>query len=85
RLLFPVICLIALFLLLRGHDLPGGGFVAGLAAAVALILQYMIGGIRWFEDRVTIRPLRWIGVGLLLATATGLGAWAFGRPFLTSY
>jgi len=85
RLLFPVVCLIALFLLLRGHDLPGGGFAAGLAAAVALILQYMIGGIRWFEDRVTIRPLRWIGVGLLLATATGLGAWAFGRPFLTSY
>jgi len=85
RLLFPVICLIALFLLLRGHDLPGGGFVGGLTAAVALILQYMIGGTLWVEDRLRIRPLRWIGFGLLIATATGLGAWAFSRPFLTSY
>ena len=85
KLLFPMIALVALYLLLRGHDLPGGGFVAGLTAAVALILQYMIGGTRWIEDRLTVQPLRWIGLGLLIATATGLGAWAFGRPFLTSY
>jgi multicomponent K+:H+ antiporter subunit A len=80
-----MIGLFALYLLLRGHDLPGGGFVAGLTAAVALILQYMIGGTRWIEDRLTVQPLRWIGLGLLIATATGLGAWAFGRPFLTSH
>lgn len=85
RLLFPVIGLVALFLLLRGHDLPGGGFAAGLTASVALILQYMVGGTRWIEDRLRIQPLRWIGLGLLLATGTGLGAWLFGRPFLTSY
>ena len=85
RLLFPVIGLVALFLLLRGHDLPGGGFAAGLTASVALILQYMVGGTRWIEDRLRVQPLRWIGLGLLLATGTGLGAWLFGRPFLTSY
>jgi multicomponent K+:H+ antiporter subunit A len=85
KLLFPMIALVALYLLLRGHDLPGGGFVAGLTAAIALILQYMIGGTRWIEDRLTVQPLRWIGLGLLIATATGLGAWAFARPFLTSY
>jgi multicomponent K+:H+ antiporter subunit A len=85
KLLFPMILLVAVYLLLRGHDLPGGGFVAGLTAAVALILQYMIGGTRWIEDRLTVQPLRWMGLGLLIATATGLGAWAFGRPFLTSY
>jgi multicomponent K+:H+ antiporter subunit A len=85
RLLFPVIMLVALFLLLRGHDLPGGGFSAGLTAAIALILQYMIGGTRWVEDRLQVQPLRWIGVGLLIATTTGLGAWLFGYPFLTSY
>jgi multicomponent K+:H+ antiporter subunit A len=85
RLLFPIISLVALFLLVRGHDLPGGGFVAGLTASVALILQYMIGGTRWIEDRLTVRPLRWIGLGLLTATGTGLGAWLFARPFLTSY
>ena len=85
RVLFPVIWVIALFLLLRGHDLPGGGFVAGLTAAVALILQYLIGGTRWIEDRLTVQPLRWMGIGLLIATTTGLAAWLFGRPFLTSY
>jgi len=85
RLLFPVIGCVALFLLLRGHDLPGGGFVAGLTASVGLILQYMVGGTRWIEDRIRVEPLRWIGLGLLLALATGLAAWLFGRPFLTSY
>ena len=85
RLLFPVIGLVALFLLLRGHDLPGGGFAAGLTASIAIILQYMIGGTQWIEDRLRVRPLRWIGAGLLLATGTGLAAWLFGRPFLTSY
>jgi multicomponent K+:H+ antiporter subunit A len=85
RLLFPVIGLVSLFLLLRGHDLPGGGFTAGLTAAIALILQYMIGGTRWVEDRLRIQPLRWIGLGLLIAAATGLGAWFFGYPYLTSY
>jgi multicomponent K+:H+ antiporter subunit A len=85
RLLFPVIVLVALFLLLRGHDLPGGGFVAGLTASVALILQYMVGGTRWVEERLRVLPLRWIGAGLLLAAGTGIGAWVFGRPFLTSF
>jgi multicomponent K+:H+ antiporter subunit A len=85
RLLFPVIGLVALYLLLRGHDLPGGGFVAGLTVSVAIILQYMIGGIEWTEDHLTVRPLRWMGAGLLLAAGTGLAAWVFGRPFLTSY
>ncbi|MCZ7656449.1 MAG: monovalent cation/H+ antiporter subunit A [Xanthobacteraceae bacterium] len=84
RLLFPVIGLVALFLLLRGHDLPGGGFVAGLTAAIALILQYVIGGARWIEDRLVVQPRRWMGAGLLLAVLTGLAAWIFGRPFLTS-
>lgn len=85
RLLFPVIGVVALHLLLRGHDLPGGGFVAGLTVSVGIILQYMIGGIQWTEDHLQVRPLRWMGAGLLLAGGTGLAAWLFGRPFLTSY
>jgi multicomponent K+:H+ antiporter subunit A len=84
RFLFPVIGLVALFLLLRGHDLPGGGFTAGLTAAIALILQYMIGGTWWVEHRLRVQPLRWIGLGLLIAATTGLGALVFGRPFMTS-
>jgi multicomponent K+:H+ antiporter subunit A len=85
RLMFPVIAVLALYLLLRGHNLPGGGFAAGIALAVAVILQYMAGGTRWVERRLVVRPTRWIGVGLLVAGATGAGAWLFGHPFLTSH
>lgn len=85
RLLFPAIGLVAVFLLLRGHDLPGGGFVAGLTMAVAVLVQYMAGGARWVEARLRIHPVRWMGAGLLLAAAAGAGAWGFARPFLTAY
>ncbi|HUS25544.1 MAG TPA: hydrogen gas-evolving membrane-bound hydrogenase subunit E, partial [Candidatus Binatia bacterium] len=85
RFMFPVIGLLAGYLLLRGHNLPGGGFVAGLALAIAVILQYMAGGTRWAEERLTIRPMRWMGAGLLLGAATGAGAWLFSHAFLTSH
>jgi multicomponent K+:H+ antiporter subunit A len=85
RLLFPIALVVAAHLLLRGHDEPGGGFVAGLAVAVAMILQYLVAGTQWVEARANVRPTRWIGAGWLLATATGLGALAFGHPFLTSH
>jgi multicomponent K+:H+ antiporter subunit A len=85
KLLFPFIVMVAVYLLLRGHDLPGGGFVAGVAFAAGLILQFMAGGIRWTEDHIRILPLRWIAAGLLLALGTGASAWLFGRPFLTTY
>jgi len=85
RLLFPVIASVAIYLFLRGHDLPGGGFVAGLTLSIGFILQYMAGGTRWVEARLYILPVRWIGLGLLAAGGTGVGAWIFGYPFLTSY
>jgi multicomponent K+:H+ antiporter subunit A len=83
--LFPVIIMVAIYLFLRGHDLPGGGFAAGVTMSIALILQYMAGGTRCVEARLRIRPIRWIGLGLLCAAFTGMGAWLFGHPFLTSY
>jgi len=85
RLVFPAILLFAMFLLLRGHDLPGGGFAAGLTVSVALIVQYMLGGTQWIEARLTVSPLRWMGLGLLFAFGTGIVSWLFGDPFLTSY
>ncbi|MCC6213155.1 MAG: monovalent cation/H+ antiporter subunit A [Burkholderiales bacterium] len=85
RWMFPATALLAAYLLLRGHNLPGGGFVAGLALAVGMILQYMAGGTRWAEERLAIRPLRWIAVGVLLATLTGAAAWLFAQPYLTSH
>jgi multicomponent K+:H+ antiporter subunit A len=83
-LLFPVIAAVAVFLLLRGHDQPGGGFAAGITMAVAFIVQYMARGTAWVETHLRILPVRWIGAGLLLAGGTGAAAWLFGRPFLTS-
>jgi multicomponent K+:H+ antiporter subunit A len=85
RMLFPVIGVVALYLLLRGHDLPGGGFAAGLVMSIAFLLQYMIGGAQWVEDHLRVLPLRWIGVGLLLAGGTGVVPMLFGLPFLTTY
>jgi multicomponent K+:H+ antiporter subunit A len=84
RWLFPVIVVLAMYLFLRGHDQPGGGFVAGITMSIAFVLQYLAGGTRWTEDRLRIRPVVWIGAGLLLAFFTGAGAWVFGYPFLTS-
>jgi multicomponent K+:H+ antiporter subunit A len=84
RLLFPVVAMMAMFLLLRGHDLPGGGFAAGLTFSIAFILQYLAGGARWVEARLTVLPVRWIGFGLLASLGTGLAAAIFSRPFLTS-
>lgn len=83
-LLFPVIGALAVFLLLRGHDLPGGGFVAGVTMATAFIIQYMARGTEWVETHLRVLPVRWMGVGLLLAGGIGAAAWLFGRPFLTS-
>ncbi|NLD67232.1 MAG: DUF4040 domain-containing protein, partial [Limnobacter sp.] len=85
RLLFPIMTVVALYFFMRGHNEPGGGFVAGLIMAVAIILQYMAGGVIWVENHLRLYPHRWIGVGLLLAALTGMGAWLFGYPFLTSH
>jgi len=82
--LFPVIVVVSIHMFLRGHDLPGGGFIAGIIMSLGFILQYMAGGTRWVEDRLRILPLLWIAWGLLLALLTGAGAMAFGTPFLTS-
>ncbi len=84
RLMFPVIGTLAAYLFLRGHDFPGGGFVAGLTLAVAIILQYMAAGAVWVEDRIRVFPLRWMAVGFLFALSCGATAWAAGYPFLTS-
>ncbi len=85
RLLLPVALVVALYLFMRGHNLPGGGFVAGLTVAIAFIAQYMVGGTQWVEERLNMHPPYWMTVGLLLAVLTGIGSFAFGHPFLTTH
>ncbi|WP_108445053.1 monovalent cation/H+ antiporter subunit A [Halomonas denitrificans] len=82
--LLPLALLVSAFIFLRGHNLPGGGFIAGLVTAVAMILLYMARGVEWAQERLQFeyQPVAIAGVGI--ATLTGLGSWLFGEPFLTS-
>ena len=82
--LLPLALLVSAFIFLRGHNQPGGGFIAGLVTAVALILLYMARGVEWAQRRLNFpyQPVAVAGVGI--ATLTGLGSWLFGYPFLTS-
>jgi len=82
--MFPATIVLAAYLFLRGHDLPGGGFAAGVALAIGFLLQYLAANVRWVEDRLRILPVRWMGAGLLIAAGTGAGALVFGYPFLTA-
>ncbi|MGE0312246.1 MAG: monovalent cation/H+ antiporter subunit A [Lautropia sp.] len=84
RLLLPLAAMVSIYLFLRGHNLPGGGFIAGLVLAIALIMQYVANGQGFVERRLHADYVRWIGAGLTVAGATGLGAWFFDAPFLTS-
>ena len=85
RLALPLALLVSIHLFLRGHNEPGGGFIAGLVTSVALILQYIASGIGWTQIRLGRNLHRLIGVGLLLAGLTGVGAWIWGFPFLTGW
>ena len=84
RLLLPLALLVSTFILLRGHNLPGGGFIAGLITAVALIMQYLANGVAWTHARLPANMHPIIGAGLAIATLTGLASFGFGYPFLTS-
>jgi multicomponent K+:H+ antiporter subunit A len=84
----PLALVVSVYLFMRGHNQPGGGFIAGLVTAVALVLQFMSMGQARVEAvlraRGGQRMVRWIALGLGLALATGLGALLWGRPLLTS-
>ncbi|AMM25681.1 monovalent cation/H+ antiporter subunit A [Variovorax sp. PAMC 28711] len=85
RLLLPLSVLVSVYFFMRGHNAPGGGFVAGLVMSVALLLQFIVSGTEWVEEHLRIYPRRWIAIGLLLALATGGGAVVLGYPFLTTH
>ena len=85
RLLLPITMVVALYIFARGHNMPGGGFVAGLVLSVAFIVQYMLAGTVWLESHLRMKPHLWIALGLLLVVVTGAGSWMFGYPFLTTH
>ena len=83
--LLPLALLVSFFIFIRGHNLPGGGFIAGLITSVAIIQQYIANGVTWIKPRLYLNYQWLIGSGLLIALTTGLGSWLFGQPFLTSW
>jgi len=84
QILFPLTLTVSIFLFLRGHNAPGGGFVAGLVLAVPLLMQYVIQGTASVESRFGFDYIRCISTGLFFALFSGAGAMLFGVPFLTS-
>lgn len=80
--LLPFGLMVSMFLFLRGHNLPGGGFIAGLVAAIVLMLQILAG-----REGPLGRPSLWLALtagGLIVLTLTGVASWLWGYPFLTT-
>lgn len=84
RMLLPPALMIAAYLLARGHNFPGGGFIAGLLTAAVFVLQFVATGRGRVAHRLPFRPELLIALGLTVATCTGVGSQFLGYPFLTS-
>jgi len=85
RLLLPLLLLFSVFLLLRGHDEPGGGFVGGLVAAAAFALHTLAHGAAAGRRMLRVEPRLLIAIGLSTALGSGMFPLLFGQPFLTSF
>jgi multicomponent Na+:H+ antiporter subunit B len=83
KYLMPLLLMFSLFLLLRGHNEPGGGFDAGLVAAAAFALYALASGVPAARRALQVDVHVFIGVGLLLALVAGLYPLLLGEPFLT--
>ena len=84
--LMPVLLLLSIFLLLRGHNEPGGGFAGGLVAAAAFVLLSVASGVSVARRALQVDPRSLIGVGLVLMIVSGLiGPLFYGEPYLTSH
>ncbi|MFD1094753.1 Na+/H+ antiporter subunit B [Salegentibacter chungangensis] len=82
--LLPVLLLFSVFILLRGHYLPGGGFVGGLVASIAFVLHSFANGLGDTKDLIKFHPGFLMPVGLALAFLSGLSPLIlFDEPFMT--
>lgn len=85
RVIMPVVLMVGFFIFLRGHNEPGGGFIAGLIVSIGVVMQYMASGFGWASARLRYPYHGVIGAGVLIAGLTGIGSSFFGKPFLTSF
>lgn len=72
----------SVFLLFSGHNAPGGGFIAGLVAGIALVLRFIAGGRDAVQEALRLPPRGLLGTGLAIALLTGLAGWLWGDAFL---
>ncbi len=84
RAAFPIALAVGVYIFLRGHSEPGGGFISGLVVAIAFLMQYMASGLEWSQARQRLAYHSMIGLGIVIASLTGVASWFFGAPFLTS-
>jgi multisubunit Na+/H+ antiporter MnhB subunit len=84
RFLMPLLLLFAVFLLMRGHNQPGGGFVGGLVVAASFILYSIAFGVDASRRALLVRPSTLLGVGPLIALVSGLPGLVAGQPFMTA-
>jgi len=84
RVLMPLLLLFAAFLLLRGHNEPGGGFVGGLVVAASFVLYSIAYGVDAARRALLVEPSTLLGGGPLIALLSGIPAVLLGRPFLTA-
>jgi monovalent cation:proton antiporter len=84
RLAFFVVLLFSLYLLLRGHNSPGGGFIAGVMTALGILLQAIASDLRYVRQVFRVEPRVLATIGLLTSLTTGLVPILLGYPFLTS-
>jgi multisubunit Na+/H+ antiporter MnhB subunit len=85
RLIFPALILGSIYLLLAGHNQPGGGFVGGIVAGAAVALRYVAGGVAEVRSLTRAHPWTVLGAGLLVAALTAMIPVVFGDPVLRSY
>lgn len=83
RTLYPVMILFSIWILLRGHNEPGGGFIGGMIAVAATAIRAIAFGTAVAERGLPLGPLRLSALGVALALASGLAAMGGGHPFLT--
>lgn len=83
RLMVGLILVFAVYLLLRGHHEPGGGFAAALVAGTAFALLAITEGPQPVRHAIRLTPATIATIGLAIAAAAGLPALAFSRPFFT--
>lgn len=83
RYTLPLLLLFSIFILFRGHNDPGGGFIGGLAAASAFAMYAIAYDVKKAHEVLRISPINLIGIGLLIAVSSGLLGLLTGNPFMT--